>query len=96
MADIMLMGKNPHYLGSWDLEEISGREAVLTIDKIVDEEVFTNGQKETCTVCYWTDKNFKPMILNVTNKKTIAKPKTNVKCTLCNNTKTICKGWLQV
>lgn len=73
MADIMLMGKNPHYLGSWDLEEISGREAVLTIDRIVDEEVFTNGQKETCTVCYWTDKNFKPMILNVTNKKTIAK-----------------------
>ena len=41
--DIMKMGKNPNYLGSWDLEEISGREAVLTIDRIVDEEVFTNG-----------------------------------------------------
>lgn len=71
--DIMRMGKNPNYLGSWDLEEISGREVVLTIDRIVDEGVFTNGKEENCTVCYWTDKNFKPMILNVTNKKALAK-----------------------
>lgn len=71
--DIMKMGKNPNYLGSWDLEEITNREVTLTIEKIIDESVVTNGQKENCTVCYWTDKNFKPMILNVTNKKTIAK-----------------------
>lgn len=73
MADIMKMGKNPNYLGSWDLDELPNREVILTIDKIVDEEVVTSGQKEVATVAHWTDKNFKPMILNVTNKKTICK-----------------------
>lgn len=71
--DIMKMGKNPNYLGSWDLDELPNHEVILTIDKIIDEEVVTNGQKENCTVCHWTDKNFKPMILNVTNKKRICK-----------------------
>ena len=73
MADIMKMGKNPNYLGSWDLEELPEREVTLTIARIVDEDVVTNGSKERCTVCYWTDSNYKPMVLNVTNKKTIAK-----------------------
>ena len=73
MADIMKMGKNPNYLGSWDLEELPSREATLTIARIVDEDVVTNGSKERCTVCYWTDRAFKPMILNVTNKKMICK-----------------------
>lgn len=73
MPDIMKMGKNPNYLGSWDLDELPNREATLTIARIVDEDVVTSGSKERCTVCYWTDGNYKPMILNVTNKKTIAK-----------------------
>lgn len=73
MPDIMKMGKNPNYLGSWDLDELPNREIILTIEKIIDEEVVANGQKETCTVCHWTDKTNKPMILNVTNKKTICK-----------------------
>jgi hypothetical protein len=73
MPDIMKMGKNPNYLGSWDLDELPNREAILTIDHIKDEDVVAAGQKETCTVCHWTDKAFKPMILNVTNKKTICK-----------------------
>ncbi len=73
MADIMRMGKNPNYLGSWDLDELPNRELTLTIEKIIDEKVVTNGQTENCTVCHWTDKNFKPMILNVTNKKRICK-----------------------
>lgn len=73
MADIMRMGKNPNYLGSWDLEEQPNRELILTIDKIVDEEVVTNGKTEVCTVCHWTDKTFKPMIWNITNKKTVAR-----------------------
>lgn len=73
MSDIMKMGKNPNYLGSWDLEELPNREVILTIDHITDEKVVTAGQSEICTVCYWTDKAFKPMILNVTNKKTLAK-----------------------
>ena len=70
--DIMKMGKNPNFLGSWDLDEIPGRQITLTIDKIVDEEVVANNRTETCTVCYWKE-DYKPMILNVTNKKTICK-----------------------
>ena len=73
MPDIMKMGKNPNYLGSWDLDELPNREITLTIDQIRDEEVVAAGQKEVCTVVHWTDKAFKPMILNVTNKKTICK-----------------------
>lgn len=71
--DIMLMGKNPNYLGSWDLEEMPGREITLTVSKIVDEEVVTNGKTEVCTACYWAESTYKPMILNVTNKKTLCK-----------------------
>lgn len=73
MADIMRMGKMPEFLGSWDLDEMPGREITLTIERIADEEVVTNQQKEINTVCHWTDKAYKPMILNVTNKKTICK-----------------------
>ena len=39
MSDIMRMGKNPNYLGSWDLDELPNREVTLTIAKIVDEKV---------------------------------------------------------
>lgn len=73
MADIMRMGKNPNYLGSWDLEDLPNREAVLTIETIRDEEVVNDGRKEICTVLHWTDKTFKPMIANITNKKTLCK-----------------------
>lgn len=73
MPDIMKMGKNPNYLGSWDLEELPNQEATLTIAKIVDEKVVTNAKEEICTVCYWKNSGFKPMIWNVTNKKTVAK-----------------------
>ena len=73
MADIMRMGKNPNYLGSWDLDDLPNREVTLTIDRIVDEKAVANGQEQVVTACYWTDTAFKPMILNVTNKKTICK-----------------------
>ena len=73
MPDIMKMGKNPNYLGSWDIEDLPGKEITLTIEKIKDEEVVTNGKGENCTVCHWTDKAYKPMILNVTNKKALCK-----------------------
>ena len=71
--DIMKMGKNPNYLGSWDIEELPGRELTLTIENIKDEDVVTNGKSENCTVAHWTDKAYKPMILNLTNKKTLCK-----------------------
>ena len=34
MPDIMLMGKNPNYLGSWDLYDISSQEITVTIKKL--------------------------------------------------------------
>ena len=73
MADIMKMGKNPNYMGSWDLEEVPKKEVTLTIAKIVEENVVTNGKTEACAVCYWKEKTYKPMILNPTNKKMICK-----------------------
>lgn len=73
MPDIMKMGKNPNYLGSWDLEELPEKEVTLTIAKIVDENVVANGQTELCTVCYWQEAGYKPMILNPTNKKTVVR-----------------------
>lgn len=71
--DIMKMGQAPGYLGSWDILEQPNQEIILTIEKIVDEAVVSNGQKETCTVIHWTDKSYNPMIVNITNKKTLAK-----------------------
>ena len=70
--DIMKMGKNPNYLGSWDLEDMPDRELTLTISKIIDESVVNAGKNELCTVCYFSEP-YKPMILNVTNKKTLCK-----------------------
>lgn len=72
MANIMEMGKNPNYLGSWDLYETPNNTLVATIKDIVDEKVVNNGQKEDCTVVHFRE-NIKPMILNVTNKKTLVK-----------------------
>lgn len=70
--DIMRMGKNPNFLGSWDLDDIPGRVLTLTIADISDEEVVSNGKTEVCTVCRFAE-DYKPMILNITNKKRIAK-----------------------
>ncbi len=39
MSDIMKMGKNPNFLGSWDIEDQPNREIILTIEKIVDDEI---------------------------------------------------------
>lgn len=61
---------NPNYLGSYSLEP--GEEKVLTIVELVTEEVTgPDGKTEELPVLYV--KNEKPMILNKTNAKTIAK-----------------------
>lgn len=73
MSDIMKMGQNPNYLGSWDLYELPNQEVTLTIAKIVDEDVVTNNNKERCTVVHWAEKGWNPMILNLTNKKMLIK-----------------------
>ena len=62
---------NPDYLGAYSLDP--GKDMVLTI-KTVRKEMVTgaDGKKEECIVCYWQEDQ-KPMILNVTNCKTISK-----------------------
>ena len=52
MADIMRMGKNPNFLGSWDLDELPNREAVLTIDKIVEDAEYDINQQLRRSVKY--------------------------------------------
>ena len=61
---------NPTYLGAYDFTP--GEKRVLTIDKVVQDKVKGNdGKDEDCTICHFVDS--KPMILNVTNCKAIAK-----------------------
>lgn len=62
---------NPNFLGSYAFED--GKDIVVTI-KSVGNEVVTgeNGRKEECTVCHFYE-DVKPLILNVTNMKTITK-----------------------
>lgn len=62
---------NPNYLGAYSVED--GRDLVLTISLVRQEEVIgTDGKKEECIVCYFSDAD-KPMILNATNAKQIQK-----------------------
>jgi len=71
--DIMKMGKNPNYLGSWDLEDVPGNELTLTI-KNIDEELVegAEGRKEKCAICHFVE-DYKPMVLNLTNRKALSK-----------------------
>lgn len=62
---------NPNYLGTYSLTP--GQDIILTIDRVEKEMVTgADGKQEECIVCYWQE-NEKPMILNKTNCKTIAK-----------------------
>ena len=62
---------NPNYLAAYSLMDGQTREIVVTIDKVVVEEVKTDRGAEQCKVAYI--KGQKPMILNVTNCKAIQK-----------------------
>ncbi len=68
---------NPDYLGAYSLQP--GEELVLTITKVSVKMVTgPDNQKDECTVAEFEEldkdgKQQKPMILNVTNCKTIAK-----------------------
>ncbi len=62
---------NPNYLGSYAFED--NNDLICTIQKVQNEVVTGDGgRKEECTVCYFVE-NVKPMILNKTNMKAIAK-----------------------
>lgn len=59
------------FTGAYELQP--GEERTLTINKTAREEVAnTTGTKTLCFVAYFTESN-KPMVLNKTNCKTIAK-----------------------
>lgn len=62
---------NPNYLGAYSLD--NGADIVLTIREVRMEAVIgSDGKKEDCAVCYWQE-NEKPMIMNTTNLKMVAK-----------------------
>ena len=62
---------NPDYLGAYSLDP--GKDMILTIKQVRKEMITgTGGKQEECTVCHWAEDQ-KPMILNVTNCKTISK-----------------------
>jgi hypothetical protein len=61
---------NPDYIGAYALQP--DEDLVVTIDYVQREEVMgTDGKKEVCTVAHLVGQ--KPLILNVTNSKTIHK-----------------------
>ena len=62
---------NPDYLGAYSLDP--GQDMILTIKSVAKEMITgTSGKQEECIVCRWVEDQ-KPMILNVTNCKTISK-----------------------
>lgn len=62
---------NPDYLGAYSLDP--GKDMVLTIRQVKKELITgADGKKEECIVCHWQEDQ-KPMVLNVTNCKTISK-----------------------
>ena len=65
--------ENNDYLGSYAL--LPGTDLVAQIKSVWQEDVFnpSSGGKESCTVVHFVDNSIKPMILNVTNCKTISK-----------------------
>ena len=64
--------QNPDYLGAYSLDE--GKDMILTIDYVRLEEITgADGKREECTICHFKEPGVKPMILNATNCKTIAK-----------------------
>ena len=61
---------NPEFIGAYSLAE--GEDLTVRIDYVQVQEITgTGGKKEHCTVAHLVKQ--KPMILNVTNSKTIAK-----------------------
>lgn len=64
---------NVDYLGAYALQP--GQDLIVTIRTVGQEEVYnpTNNKKEICTVARFVEPGIKPMILNVTNCKTISK-----------------------
>lgn len=64
--------QNPDHLGAYALQP--GTDLIATIKSVGEETVVgSDGKKEDCTVVRFVERDVKPMILNVTNAKTISK-----------------------
>lgn len=62
--------QHPDFFGAYCLPD--GKDMNITIEQVIEKEVTnTDGKKEVCAVAVL--KNQKPMILNVTNSKMLAK-----------------------
>lgn len=71
MPDIMKLGDPPQYLGSWDCTE---GELILTIADFKEEVIEGDkGRKESKCVMYFAEKDVRPMVVNLTNRKMLAK-----------------------
>jgi len=67
---------NPNYLGSHDLmlNDSESKEVTLTVATVKQEKVKgTDGSESDCIVASWVELGIKPMILNKTNCKVLAK-----------------------
>jgi len=64
--------QNPDYLGSYALDP--GKDLIVTIQYVRAETVTgPDNRKDECAVVHFVERDIKPMVLNVTNSKTIAK-----------------------
>lgn len=63
---------DPEHMGSYDLP--NDKDTILTIKSVVKKEVSSpEGKKSSKPVIYWHEQGQKPMIVNSTNARTIAK-----------------------
>lgn len=63
---------NPDYLGAYAFQP--GQELIVTIKYVANELVTgSDGKKESCSVMHFVENDIKPLVLNATNNKTIAK-----------------------
>ena len=74
MPDIMSFGRTPGFMAAIDLIDCPNGEVTLTIASITEKSV-NNGRGESSkeSACAWQEKGWLPMILNVTNKKTLVR-----------------------
>lgn len=71
MPNIMQMGDEARFLGSWDVMD---GEITLTIADFKEEMIEGDkGRKEKKCILYFAEQNVKPMVCNLTNRKTLAK-----------------------
>ena len=64
--------QNNDWIGAYALTD--GQDLTLTIDKAMQEQVTgNNGKREMCLTVHWLERDYKPMIVNRTNAKTITK-----------------------